>query len=100
MRKLFRALVPLHLDLCLHLYSSFFSQKVAILPEVFLKKAAFCRFAQNQAVRFVDFDVIPEAILHILDIILFFNLKTVYLHLTGRKPSDADDIAVLIDAVI
>ena len=100
MRKLFRALVPLHLDLCLHLYSSFFSQKVAILPEVFLKKAAFCRFAQNQAVRFVEFNSASKARLHILDIFLFFDLKTVYLHLTGRKPSAADDITVLIDAVI
>lgn len=100
MRKLFRALVPLHLDLCLHLYSSFFSQKVAIFTEVFLKKAIFCRYAQNQIAIFVDFDVTPEAILHILDIFSFFDLEAVYLHLTGRKPSAADDITVLIDTVI
>ena len=38
--------------------------------------------------------------LHILDIFLFFDFKTVYFHLTRGKPGTGNDIAVLVYAVV
>ena len=59
-----------------------------------------CIYAQKSAVSFVKNNSIQKVLLHILDNILFLDLKAVDLHLTGSKPSAADDITVLVDAVI
>jgi hypothetical protein len=49
---------------------------------------------------FVENDGTLKADLHILDIFLFFNFKTVYFHLTWGKPSTGDNITMLIYAVV